>query len=131
MEIDEIETAYRCIDRLNGVLARYSLKIVLLDLHNYEDKYIELQLTYCDGINARSTVSTLWTWSSCNTLLLNHANIFSLFDVICNSLYIPFPFHYSSMAASALTQLKNLSLDTLKNCNSYDELLIKMDLLGL
>lgn len=133
MEIDEIETAYRCIDRLNSILTRYSLKIVLPDLDNYKDRYVELQLTHSDGIKTYSTcstVSTIWVWRSCNEFLLYHSNIFSLFDVIQYSLHIPFPLHYQSAAVSALTQLKSLSLNTLRCC-SYDELLIKMDLLGL
>lgn len=134
MKIDEIETAYLCVDRLNSILTRYSLKIVLPDLDNHEDEYIELQLMHSDGINTRSTcsiVSTIWTWKSCNELLLEHNDIFSLFDVIRCSLHIPFPLHYLSEALSALTQLKNLSLHTLQSCGSYNELLIKMDLLGL
>ena len=131
METIDTEAVYRCIDRLNSILTRYSLEIVLPNLDNHEDKYIELRLTYCNGINTCSTVSTIWMWKSCNELLLHHNNIFSLFDVIQYSLHIPFPENYLSTAVSTLTQLKNLSLNTLQSCSSYDELLIKMDLLGL
>ena len=129
------------ISRLNKVLFKYDLEIISKINHKYKTT-ISLDNTlkrYCYEynlvkINNNTIIECYYTWDTIKSILIESASILSLFKIIKrihNSIN-----SYIGMGVEPpdvylmIDKLYN-EFVFLSNCNSYEELIIKMDLMGI
>lgn len=129
------------ISRLNKVLIKYNLEIISKINHKYKTT-ISLDNTlkrYCYEynlvkINNNTIIECYYTWDTIKSILIESASILSLFKIIKRT--------HNSINSYIGTGVEPpdvyLMIDKLynefvflSNCNSYEELIIKMELIGI
>lgn len=129
------------INRLNNVLYNYNLVIISKINHNYKTT-IEVDDTlkkYCNKyvlveIKDNTVIDCYFTWVTIERMLLESAHVQSLFKVINNThdsvkYYIERDIE-PTKTHILIDKLYN-ELGFLNNCSSYEELIIKMDIIGI
>ena len=129
------------INRLNKVLYNYNLVIISKINHNYKTT-IEVDDTlkkYCNKyvlveIKDNTVIDCYFTWVTIERMLLESTHVQSLFKVINNThdsvkYYIERDIE-PTKTHILIDKLYN-ELGFLNNCSSYEELIIKMDLIGI
>jgi hypothetical protein len=130
------------IKRLNKVLNKYNLAIVSKINHNYkttisvDDTFKKLRHKYVlvEIDNDITIIECYISWDNIEFVLLDSADEYSIFNLLDMAhinikLYKdkglePYEIHL------VLNKLYN-ELCSLNNCSSYEELIIKMDLMGI
>jgi hypothetical protein len=129
------------ISRLNKVLIKYDLEIISKNNHNYKTTFSvdDTLKNYCDEyflveINNNTIIKCYYSWDTIKSILIESASILSLFKIIKRT--------HNSINSYIGTGVEPpdvyLMIDKLynefvflSNCNSYEELIIKMDLMGI
>lgn len=134
------------INRLNKVLNKYNLEIISKNNHNYKTT-ISVDNTFknCNEYNLveiedNTIINCYFSWDNIENLLLKRILLkrfqkYSLFDAIndsyifikyCNSNPNIKPDKHNILIAKLYNEFIALN-----NCSSYEELIIKMDLIGI
>jgi hypothetical protein len=133
------------IKRLNKVLNKYNLAIISKNNHNYKTtisvdnmlknhyKYILVEID-----NDITIIECYRSWDNIEFMLLGSAGIYSIFELINKApkivkLYNRFNNYESKVNRRYYILLNKLynELHSLNNCSCLEELIIKMDLLGI
>ena len=129
------------ITRLNKVLNKYNLEIISKNNHKYKTtisddaikkwkKYILVKIK-----DNTTIIECYYTWDNIKNIVLEHFINYSLFDAIndshniikyCNSIPNVNPDERNILIAKLYNEFI-----VLNNCSSYEELIIKMDLMGI
>jgi hypothetical protein len=129
------------ISRLNKVLIKYNLEIISKINHKYKTT-ISLDDTFkrfCYEYNLvevkdNTIIECYYTWDTIKSILIESMDIFSLFNIIKRSHNALNNYIESGVEPPVvhliIDKLYN-ELAFLSNCNSYEELIIKMNLIGI
>ena len=129
------------IKRLNGVLNKYNLIIISKNNHNYKTTISvdDIFKKYCYKyvlvkIKNDTIIDCYFTWSTIKRILLESSPEQSLFKII-NNAHDSVKYYIERDVEPTKThilidKLYN-ELGFLNNCSSYEELIIKMDLLRI
>jgi hypothetical protein len=130
------------IKRLNKVLNKYNLAIVSKINHNYKTT-ISVDDTfkkYCNKYNLveikdNTIIECYYTWVNIRNMLLKNSLYCSLFKAINEAHNI---INYCNITPNVRPEERNILIAKLYNdfigltdCYSYEELIIKMDLMGI
>jgi hypothetical protein len=129
------------INRLNKILNKYNLEIISKNNHKYNTTFSidDTFKNYCYEynlveINDNTIIKCYYTWDIVKSMLLESTHVQSLFGVINDSYDSVKYFIDNNMRPSEMyvffARLYNI-LGFLNNCTSYEELIIKMDLMGV
>ena len=131
------------IKRLNKVLNKYNLKIISKNNHNYKttisvddilkkrcNKYVLVEIK-----DNTTIIDCYFTWDNIKNIVLEYFPNYSLFNAINDShnitkYYNSYPNTTYDKHRILLAKLYNEFI-ALNNCSSYEEIIIKMDLLGI
>lgn len=129
------------INRLNKVLHKYNLTIISKINHTYKTT-IEVDSTlkkYCNKyvlveIKDNTIIDCYFTWVTIERMLLESAYVQSLFSIISgsrDSVKYYTDRNIEPIDKHVLIAKLYNKLGFLNNCTSYEELAIKMDLMGI
>ncbi len=130
------------IKRLNKVLNKYNLEIISKNNHKYKttievDDILKKRCnTYVLVEIKNSTIIDCYcTWDNIKNIVLEHFLNYSLFNAINGShnitkYYNSYPNNMYDKHHILIAKLYNEFIN-LNNCSSYEELVIKMDLMGI
>lgn len=137
--MDNLEKQF--INCLNKILNRYNLEIIFKNNHNYKttSSIDDTLKNYCYEYNLveikdNTIIKCYYTWDTVKRMLLESTYVQSLFNVISDSHDRVKYFIDNNMMPSdtyvLIAKLYN-KLGFLNTCTSYEELMIKMDLMGI
>lgn len=129
------------INRLNKVLNRYNLVIISKNNHNYKTTFSvdDTLKKYCYEynlveINNNTIIKCYYSWDTIKSILIESIDMFSLFYIINRSHSALKCYNESGLKPPGIyliiDKLYNEFI-VLCNCSSYEELIIKMDLMGI
>jgi hypothetical protein len=137
--MDNLEKQF--INCLNKILNRYNLEIIFKNNHNYKttSSIDDTLKNYCYEYNLveikdNTIIKCYYTWDTVKRMLLESTHVQSLFSIINGSRDSVKYFTDRNIEPIdqhvLIAKLYN-KLGFLNNCSSYEELAIRMDLIGI
>ena len=128
------------INRLNNILDRYNLEIISKNNHNYKisfsiaDSFKKYCLKYnLVEIENNTIIECYYTWDTIKSILIESTE-FSLFNLLKrsqNTLKNCIECGIEPPGVLLIINKLYNELICLNNCTSYEEIMIKMDLMGI